>query len=277
MNRTQRYLSLLSLALVAVSLLAGCRSGRRDDPILLLSAEEALEQGKDMMAREKWWKARRLLTHAFEVAPNSRTGREALLLSADTLFLHGGDENFIKCEAKYRDFLNRFPTSERADYAQYQVANCLAARMERPDRDQNATRKALEAYEELLRLYPTSEYTLEARERLQDVRDNLAEYEFVVARFYLRYRGLCIGSIQRLNYLEETYPNYTEMDKALYHLGVAYERCKNPERAEEVFARLASEFPDSPYLAEVAKEERKPKVYETDKDEKKKKRWDFIL
>lgn len=237
-----------------VLLLGACRSGRNDDPLLALSAEEALAQGKAMMAEEKWYKARRLLTHAFEVEPNSKSGREALLLSADTLYLQGGDDNYIKCEAKYRDFLNRFPTSDRADYAQYQVGNCLAARMERPDRDQQVSRQAVQAIEELLRLYPTSSYTPEARQKLVEVQDNLAEYELVVARFYLRYRGLCVGAIQRLRYLEETYPTYRQKDKALYHLGVAYEHCKLVDRAEETFGRLRQDFPDSPYTREAAKE-----------------------
>ncbi|NJL28457.1 MAG: outer membrane protein assembly factor BamD [Thermoanaerobaculia bacterium] len=235
-------------------LLGACRSGRNDDPILLLSAEEALEQGKAMMAKEKWYKARRLLTHAFEVEPNSRSGREALLLSADTLYLQGGDDNYIKCEAKYRDFLNRFPTSNQADYAQYQVGNCLAGRMERPDRDQQVSRQAVQALEELLRLYPTSQYAGEARAKLDTVRDNLAEYELVVARFYLRYRGLCYGAIQRLLYLEENFPSYSQKDKALYYLGVSYERCKQVDKAEETFGRLAQDFPESPYTREAAKE-----------------------
>lgn len=235
-------------------LLAACRSGRNDDPILLLSAEEALEQGKAMMTQEKWYKARRLLTHAFEVEPNSRSGREALLLSADTLYLQGGDDNYIKCEAKYRDFLNRFPTSNRADYAQFQVGNCLAARMERPDRDQQFSRQAVQAIEELLRLYPTSSHVPAARAKLAEVRDNLAEYEFVVARFYLRYRGLCVGAIQRLRYLDETYPDYSQRDKALYYLGVSYERCKLVDKAEESFSRLREEFPQSRYALEAAKE-----------------------
>lgn len=251
-------------------LLGACRSGRNADPILQLSAEEALDQGKAMMAQEKWYKARRLLTHAFEVEPNSRSGREALLLSADTLYLQGGEDNYIKCEAKYRDFLNRFPTSDRADYAQYQVGNCLAGRMERPDRDQQVSRQAVQALEELLRLYPTSPHAGEAREKLEEVRDNLAEYEFVVARFYLRYRGLCIGAIQRLRYLDENYPAYSERDKALYHLGLAYERCKLVDKAEETFGRLSQEFPQSLYTHEAAKEKHELVNFSTKKKERKK-------
>ena len=93
------------------------------------------------------------------------------------LLPRGGNTNFVQAEAKYRDFLNRFPTSEQAAYVQFQIANSLAKRMEKPDRDQTTTRKALEAYEDLVRLYPTSEYATQAQEKREVVRANLAEHE----------------------------------------------------------------------------------------------------
>ena len=260
-SKTTAILTLTTLVSLAalVLLTSGC-SGRkqREDPILALSAAEALEIGKQLLAEEKFFKAQRHLTHAFEVEPNSRGGREALLLAADALFLDGGTDNFIRCEAKYRDFLNRFPTSERADYAQFQVANCLAKRSEKPDRDQAVTGKALQAYEELLRLYPTSSYIPEAREKIREVTDLLAAHELVVADFYLRYgRGsLCIAAIKRIEYVQEEYPDFSRMEDALYSLGLAYETCRRPEDAEATFQELREKYPDSEYLEGLEKKRR---------------------
>ena len=118
------------LGLVVVAVLIGCASGGfEDDPILRLSAAESLEQGKLLMVAEKYMTAAKYLSHAFEVEPNSAIGREALLLVADAHYAHGGPDNMIKAEAKYRDFLNRFPTSDRAAYVQYQIGNSLSARL----------------------------------------------------------------------------------------------------------------------------------------------------
>ena len=130
-NRTLRALAVLAV-LALGSAAGGCRSGGGDDPVLRLSSAEALEQGKELMAQEKYSKARRYLSQAFEVEPNSRSGREGLLLLADSYYLAGGEVNWIQAEAKYRDFLNRFPTSDQAAYAQYQIANSLAERVEKP-------------------------------------------------------------------------------------------------------------------------------------------------
>lgn len=235
--------ALAALALVGLS---ACRNTPADDPILRLAAEESLEKGKELLAREKYARARPYFEHAFEAEPNSVTGRTALLLVADTFYLEGNSATYEQAEAKYRDFLNRFPTSDQAAYVQFQIANSLARRMEKPDRDQTVTRKALEAYQDLIRVYPTSEYATQARQQIEVVRANLAEHEYVVGRFYLRY-GRPVGAVERFRFLLDQYPEYPEKDKVLYHLGIAYSRSLQADAAREIFDRLRSEYPESPY------------------------------
>ncbi len=239
---------LLTTALLVLSavLLSGCGGGK-EDPLLRLSAEEALTLGKEFLAQKKYYRASQYLTHAFEVEPNSRSGREALLMAADALYLDGGYDNFIRCEAKYRDFLNRFPTSDQSDYAQFRVAECLARRVEKPDRDQKVTLKARDAFQELLRLYPTSPYVPRTRQRIIEVTDLLAAHELAVAHFYMRFGDgrLCSGAINRIEHLRQEYPSFSAMDAALFHLAVSYEKCKRTEQAEQAFADLEATFPNS--------------------------------
>jgi outer membrane protein assembly factor BamD len=156
----------------------------------------------------------------------------------------------VQAEAKYRDFLNRFPTSEQAPYVQFQIANSLAKRMEKPDRDQTVTRKAVEAYEELSRVYPTSEYATQGEEQIEKVRNNLAEHEFVVGRFYLRY-GAPSAAVQRFEELLDHYPHYPSRDKVIYNLGIAYEDNGKPEEAKKTFDRLRTEYPQSSFVAQI--------------------------
>lgn len=237
---------LLTLLLTTVA----CTGRIREDPILQLSAVEALAAGKELMAQEKYLRARPYLTHAFEVEPNTVTGREGLLLAADSYFLEGNRAAYIQSEAKFRDFLNRFPTSDRAAYAHFQRANSLAKQMERPDRDQKTTRKALETFQELMRLYPTSEYAAQAREQIQVVRANLAEHEYVVAHFYYRFK-LPRAAVGRLEKLLENFPDYGEKDKVLFELGQSYAALKQADKANSAFDRLKLQFPDSPLIEEI--------------------------
>ena len=245
----RRLAAVLALALIG-ALAAGCRGGVKEDPILQLSAAESLTEGKRLLEAGKHAQARKYLAHAFEIEPNSLSGREALLLVADSLYLEGSHENLVQAEAKYRDFLNRFPTSERAAYVQLQIGNALAGRVERPDRDQTVTLQAVTAFEELQRLYPTSDEAATAREKVVELRQRLAEHEFLVAFFYYRF-GLPNATASRLELLLTSYPEYSQKDKVYYYLGLATDRMGQKEEADKWFDKLRQEFPSSGYVAEI--------------------------
>jgi outer membrane protein assembly factor BamD len=244
--------ALLGAALVA---LGACGGMRREDPILQLSSEEALEEGRKLMAEGKWNPARKYFIHAFEVEPNSASGREGLLLAADAYFKAGGEDNLIKAEARYRDFVNRFPTSEHAAYAQFQIGLTLARRVAKPDRDQSISMQALEALEDVERFYPTSEFASQATEEAERVRARLAEHDYMVGRFYKRF-GLPNSAIDRYVYLLENYPDYAEKDKVLYHLCAAYLERKGRgdiDLARATCQRLQTEYPESQYVDKIPK------------------------
>jgi outer membrane protein assembly factor BamD len=248
-----RQLILKTTGVVLVLLLVGCKgSGRKEDPILRLSGAESLKQGKELLDDKKYSRARPYLNHAFEVEPNSASGREALLLVADSYYKDGGIENYVRAEARYRDFLNRFPTSDKAPYAQFQIANSRAERAAPPDRDQSPTRKALAAYQDLLRLYPTSPYADKAHEKMEQVQNTLAEHEWKVGHFYYRFR-LYSAAVDRFEYLVDHYPDYPATDRILFFLGQAQLKTKHPDEARQAFARLRKAYPKSEYVTKIPK------------------------
>lgn len=234
------------------ALLAGCSGRKKEDPLLRLSAEESLVEGRRLFEQQKYGQAQPYFTHAFEVEPNSASGREALLLAADSLFLDGGDTNFIQAEARYRDFQNRFPTSDRAPYVQLQIGRSLVERMERPDRDQKVTRQAREALEELLRNYPTSPEAEQVQEYLSQVRDHLAEHEHLVGAFYARF-GLPMSAVARFETVLSQYPEYSKTDQLLYDLASAQRRAKQDADVDKTLARLREQYPQSDWTRKAEK------------------------
>ena len=102
----------------------------------------------------------------------------------------------------------------------------------------------------MIRLYPTSEYATKATEQLNVVNANLAQHEFEIGYFYLRY-GAPLAAIKRFEYLVETYPKYGAMDQVMYNLGRAYQRMRKPEEAKKAFDRLRHEFPNSKLVKDI--------------------------
>lgn len=243
--------------MLAILLVAGaCSRGRQiyrpvDPELLQLSKEQLFAKGEEQYAKQKWQRARTYFSHLYETFPNDPLGRRSLLRIADTYFEQGDPINLVEAQYKYRDFINRYPTSESADYAMLRIAMCSFRQMERADRDQAKTREAVEKFDDMLRAHPKSALRAEAETGRQEALNRLARHEHIVARYYIK-RGSNQSAVNRLNYLIDTYANYDDRAGAFYDLGQALSRLGRNGEARLYFERVVSEFPQSEY-AEPAK------------------------
>jgi outer membrane protein assembly factor BamD len=231
---------------------AACNRGPKvyrpvvDPELLQLSKEQLFEKGEAQFERRKWQRARTYYSHLYETHPNDPLGRRSLLRVADTFYEQGDPVNLVEAQYKYRDFINRYPTSEQADYAMLRIAMTAFKQMERPDRDQQKTREAVEKFDDMLRAHPKSALKAEAEARRQDALDRLAKHEHLVARFYIR-RGSNTAAVQRLNFLIDTYANYSDRAGAFFDLGTALSRLGRDGEARLYYERVVSEYPKSDY------------------------------
>jgi outer membrane protein assembly factor BamD len=242
----------VTLMIATLLVVAACNRGPRvyrpvvDPELLQLSKEQLFEKGEAQYAHKKWQRARTYFSHLYESFPNDPLGRRSLLRIADTYYEQGDPVNLVEAQYKYRDFINRYPTSENADYAMLRIAMCSFKQMERPDRDQAKTREALEKIEDMLRAHPKSALRPEAEARRVDALNRLAKHEHMVARFYIK-RGSHLSAVQRLNFLIDTYTNYDDRAGAFYDLGNALTHLGRNGEARLYFERVVTEFPDSEY------------------------------
>jgi outer membrane protein assembly factor BamD len=251
-------LKLNRIAIIAALLLmAACHFGRSnqtrpavrpmaDPEILKMSKEQVYQRGEDWFAKKRYAKSRTYFGYLFENYPNDPLGRRALLRVADGYFAQGDPVNLVEAQYKYRDFINRYPGSDKADYAMLQIAMVSYKQMERPDRDQQKTREALEKVNDMIRTYPKSPLRPEADKRLGEVLDRLAKHEHIVARYYIRRHGYHAAE-QRLNFLIQSYPNYADRAGAFYDLGQALDGLGRKAEARLYFERVVTEYPKSDY------------------------------
>ncbi|HVS32688.1 MAG TPA: outer membrane protein assembly factor BamD [Thermoanaerobaculia bacterium] len=242
---------IMTMLLIVIAVAACNRGSRQMRPavnaeFLNLTKEQIFQKGEEHYERRKWQRARNFFSHVYENYPNDPLGRRSLLRVADTYYQQGDPINLVEAQYKYRDFINRFPGSESADYAMLQIAMISYKQMEKPDRDQQKTRETVEKLGDMLRAYPGSTYRPEAEERLREARDRLARHEHVVARYYIKRRSWP-AAVQRLNFLIDEYPAYTERDGAFYDLGTALAALGRNGEARLYFERVVSEFPQSSY------------------------------
>ncbi|HEU5250596.1 MAG TPA: outer membrane protein assembly factor BamD [Thermoanaerobaculia bacterium] len=234
------------VAAFAFSLVA-CSGTKKPDKLtqelLSKSKEELFEKGKGLIEKKKYEQGRKYLTFVFETYPNDPLGRDSLLMVADSFFKQGGT-GYTEARFRYRDYLNRYPGAARRDYARYQFALTYDKEIERPDRDQTATREAIDQYRALIREYPTSSFAIAAKERVRVLTDLLAEHDFEVGFFYMR-KGAPGAALARFTEVEQRYPEYVGRDKLYFYSGRVLERLGRREEADRYYSRLIEEFPDS--------------------------------
>jgi len=237
---------------IALLLIAACHHGPRrirptvEPELLKLSKEQVWAKAEEFYSHHKWQRARTYYTYLYENHPNDVLGRRSLLRIADAFYEQGDAVNLVEAQYKYRDFINRYPTSDQADYAMLRIAMCSFRQMERPDRDQQKTKEALEKFNDMLRTYPNSPLRAEGEAKRQEVLDRLARHEHQVARFYIK-RHSYNAAVQRLNFLIDTYPNYNDRAAAFFDLGTALSLLGRKGEARLYFERVVSEYPKSEY------------------------------
>ncbi len=95
--------------------------------------------------------------------------------------------------------------------------------MEKPDRDYAEAQRAADEYKQMIQQYPDSPLVPQAKQKLREVQEILAERQYRIAHFYYLRDNLA-ASQARLQSLTESYPLYSASDEALFELGNIYEK-----------------------------------------------------
>lgn len=213
MTSAQRYASiLLPVAILAL----GCKSSRNSENELLdqlanLDKETIFEQAEAQYTEKEYQRARELFAFVYDSFPNDPLGHKAALRVADTYSVKNDVTNLTEARLRYRDFANRYPNDPDRDYALLMVGHTYSARKLRPDRDLSDIQEALAAYQQLINLYPNSRYMPEAESRMNNLKELLAEHEFVVGKFYSKNRRYT-GALWRFENIRDNYPNFSKID-----------------------------------------------------------------
>jgi outer membrane protein assembly factor BamD len=246
----RRILPYLGLALLIITL-AGCHNKKVNNPLANVGSKQPdkvlFDRAMDQMKHNHMDQARIILQTLINTYPDSEYIARAKLAVGDSWYAEGGSAALAQAENEYKDFETFFPNMPEAAEAQLKIANIHYRQMEKPDRDFTHAMRAEEEYRNLLNQYPDSKLVAEAKDRLREVQEVLAEREFRIGRFYYL-RESWAAAIARLQSVVDDYPLYSGADEALFLLGGAYERQIDAIRAssfdEVAKGKMIKEFGD---------------------------------
>jgi outer membrane protein assembly factor BamD len=215
--------SAIAAALVAAT---GCTNKKVSNPIANVDSKQPdkvlYDRSMDAMKHGKFDVARVTLQTLINTYPDSEYIARAKLSIGDAWYAEGGSAAMAQAENEYKDFQTFFPNMPEAAEAQMKIANIHYNEMEKPDRDFTHAKRAEEEYRQMILQYPDSKLLPEAKKKLLEVQEILAQREFGIGRFYYLKEDYP-AAIARLKSLADAYPLYSGADEALFMLGEAYQ------------------------------------------------------
>jgi outer membrane protein assembly factor BamD len=209
-----------------LALTAACTNKKSVNPLANIGSKQPdkvlFDKAMDAMRHNRFDVARLTLQTLINTYPDSEYIARAKLAVGDSWYAEGGTAALAQAEQEYSDFEIFFPNMPEAAEAQLKIANIHYQQMEKSDRDYTHAKRAEDEYRKVIMTYPDSKLVPEAKQRLLEVQEVLADREFGIGRFYYL-RESYPASIARLQSLVDKYPLYSRVDEALFLLGQNYE------------------------------------------------------
>jgi outer membrane protein assembly factor BamD len=235
------------LAIGFAMLAAGCRSHRGDDA--KSGPEVIYARAQKAMKNSSYSEAIKQLEALQSRFPFSEPARQSQL---DLIYAYYKSRQIEPAIDAADTFIRENPTNPRVDYAYYmkgmvyfeRQANFLERyfNVDLSNRPPINARKSFEAFDELIKKYPHSQYVGDARQRMIFLRDRLADFELHVALYYMR-RGAFVGAINRAKYCVENYDGAPAVRGSVKVLVDAYRQLHMTDLAGDAERVYAANYP----------------------------------
>jgi len=238
--RARAAISVLALSALTLAACAGQSKPKKPDLAYQERPVELLySTGAEQLDKHQWSLAVRYFDEVERQHPYSEWSRRAILMTA---FAHYEAHKYEDAIATSDRFISLYPGNPSTAYAYYLKAVCYFEEINDVGRDQAATEQALAALREVIKRYPTSEFAVDARVKLDLVQDQLAGKEMAVGRYYLR-QGDPLAAIGRFKTVIDRYQTTSHTPEALYRLITAYLQLGLVDEAKRDGAVLGYNYP----------------------------------
>ena len=246
-RKTLRFAPMAVLALTLV--LAGC-SNKADTAVIPLdnySAEDIYKAGELVLNGKKPKDALHYFQEVQRLYPYTEWAKRALIMEAYT---DHKSRQYDDARAAAQRYLDLYPGSEDAAYAQYLLALSYYDQIDEVGRDQGLTYQALQSLRDVIELYPDSDYANSSILKFDMAFDHLAAKEMEIGRYYLK-SGHYAAAINRFRSVVQDFQTTTQTAEALERLVEAYLALGLLDEAQTAGAILGYNYQSSPFYQDA--------------------------
>ncbi|MCA8934424.1 MAG: outer membrane protein assembly factor BamD [Rhodospirillaceae bacterium] len=244
MRRSVGLAGWLRIAAVAgsVGALAACASDDTDPEVFVERPADVIYlEATQTLENEEFADAATLFDEVERQHPYSPWATRAQLMAAYSHYL---DLDYDQAILALNRFIRLHPGNEEVDYAYYLRALSYYEQISDVERDQEMTRRALDALGEVVTLFPDTDYARDARLKRDLTLDQLAGQNMTIGRWYLR-QSYYQAAINRFNTVIQDYQTTTHVPEALHRLVEAYVALGLRDQAQAAAAVLGYNYPGS--------------------------------
>lgn len=219
--------------------LAGCAA--KKDVYVERPVETIYNTAMDQLLAGNYKEAAASFDAVEQQHPYSVWATKAQLMNAYALYENKDyDASIVSADR----FIQLHPGSRDVAYAYYLKALDYYIQITDVERDQKATREALDALSEVVRRFPNTRYARDAKFKIDLCRDHLAGKEMEIGRFY-EDRGEYLAAINRFETVVNKYQTTTHVPEALARLVECYYALGLTDEAKRTASVLGYNYPSN--------------------------------
>ncbi len=150
--------------------------------------------------------------------PYSEWAKKSIIMSSYSSFKN---RDYLKSEANLKRFLELYPASTLAAYAQFLLSMCYYSQINDIKRDQTSAKLAYEGFQLIMDRYPNTKYAENSYYKLILLENYLAAKEMDVAMTYVSLKKY-ISSLKRYKEVVNNYQSSSYVPEALFRLVEIY-------------------------------------------------------
>ena len=168
---------------------------------------KALDDGDPYFAAKKFLEAELLF-------PQSDWAPRSALMASYSYYMQN---YYAEAIANLERYLKTYPTDKNLSYAHYLIAMCYYETIEDEKRDSGPLIKAKNKFNYVVKNYPNTDFTLDAKFKLGLIEDVIASKEMYLGRHYIK-KGKWIAAINRFQTVIKEYDQTVFVEEALHRL-----------------------------------------------------------
>ena len=210
---------------------------------------EAFEIGYEELINGDTLYAAKKFNEAELLYPQSQWAPKAALMAGYTYY---SDNYFGDAIYEIERYLKTYPNHKNVDYGHFLLAMCYYETIIDEKRDLEPLLKAKKKFEFIMNNFPNTDFSMDAKFKLDLISDKLAAKQMYIAKHYLK-KEKWIAAINRYQNIVEDYSTTIYVEEALHRLVEIHYRIGLKQESEKYAKLLGYNYQSSKWYKESYK------------------------